>query len=71
MEVGWQNEGDALQPVHHSYGLWLPGICDGGELVWEVAIEIKIVAVVASSVALDIACEEINDKHESSAAVFM
>lgn len=59
MEVGRQNEGDALQPVHHSYGLRLPGICDGGKLVWEVAIEVKIVGVVASFVALHIPCEEI------------
>ena len=56
MQVGWQDEGDALQPVDHSYSLWLSGLCDGNKLVWEVAVQVEIVAVVAPTVALFITC---------------
>lgn len=58
MQVGWQNEGGALQPVHYGNGLWLSGICDVDKLVWEVAVQIIVVAVVASFVASRITWEE-------------
>ena len=48
----------ALQPVHHSYSLWLSGRFDDGKLVWEVTVQVKIVAVVASFVSRYITCEE-------------
>lgn len=66
MEVSWQDKGDALQPVRHSYSLWLPGLFDGSKLVWEVAVQVKIVAVVPSFVSLYITCEETSTTVESS-----
>ncbi len=69
MEVGWQDEGGALQPVHHSYSLWLSGICDVGELVWEVAVQVKIVFVVAAFGAIYITCEETSASDEWPACV--
>lgn len=58
MEVGRQDEGDPPQPVHHADGLGLPGLDDGDELVGEVAVQVVVVAVVASFVALNVACQE-------------
>lgn len=58
MQVGRQDKGNALQPVHHSDGLRLSGICDVDKLVWEVAVQVKIVAVVAPPVALHVTCVE-------------
>lgn len=66
MQVGRQDEGNALQPVHHGYGLWLSGLCDGDKLVREVAVQVKIVAVVAPFVTLYITWEEISANDESS-----
>lgn len=58
MEVGRQDEGDTLQPVHHGHRLWLSGLGDGDKLVGEVAVQVKVVAVVATHVALHVPCEE-------------
>lgn len=58
MQVGWQDEGNALQPFHHGYCLWLSGLCDVDKLVRKVPVQVKIVAVVASSVTPHITWEE-------------
>lgn len=47
MQVGRQDEGDILQPIHHGFGLRLPGRCDVDKLVWEVTVQVEVVAVVA------------------------
>lgn len=66
MQVGRQDEGDFLQPVHHGFGLWLHGVCDVDKLVWEVTVQVVIVAVVASCVTLHITWEETSANDESS-----
>lgn len=65
MQVGRQHKGIALQPVHHSYGLWLSGIGDVDKLVWKVAVQVKIVAVVAPFVTRDITCKESKTEEQS------
>lgn len=69
MKVGWQDEGDALQPVHHSYSLWLSGLCDVSILVWEVAVQVEIFAVVSPFVALYITCEETSTRDETPTCI--
>lgn len=70
MQVGWQDKGDALEPVHYGDGLWLSGICDVDKLVWEVAVQIIVVAVVASFVAFYIPWEE-SENDDSCMRFFM
>lgn len=64
MQVGWQDEGNALQPVHHGYCLWLSGLRDVDKLVRKVPVQVKIVAVVPSSVTPHITWEEIGVNEE-------
>jgi len=58
VQVGRQDEGDALQPDHHGHRLRLPGLGDADKLVGEVAVQVKVVAVVAPCVAWHVPCEE-------------
>lgn len=67
MQVGRQDKGDFLQPIHHGCGLWLPGRCDVDKLVWEITVQVVVVAVVASYVTFHITWEETSANDESSA----
>ena len=58
MKVGRQHEGDALQPAHHGLRLRLPWLRDVHKLVGEVAVQVKVIAVVPSQVALFIPFKE-------------
>lgn len=66
MQVGWQHKRIALQPVHYSYGLWLSGSGDVDKLVWKIAVQVKIVAVITPSVTRHITCKESKTEEQST-----
>lgn len=54
MQVGRQDKRITSQPIDHGDCLRLPGLCDVDKLVGKITVQVKVVAVVSSTVAPDV-----------------